>query len=76
MIIYYYIINQVNMFHFTVIKFTAEYSKEEVNFLDVNIKLIDGELKRNLVKEKETFWQHRLKTIYPIGLNEKEEYLY
>ena len=28
------------------------------------------------LKEKETFWQHRLKTFYPIGLNEKEEYLY
>ena len=35
------------MFHST-IKFTAEYSKEEVNFLDVNIKLIDGELKTDL----------------------------
>ena len=33
-------IHQVNMFHST-IKFTAEYSKEEVNFLDVNVKLID-----------------------------------
>ena len=40
-------IEQVNMFHFT-IKFTAEYSKEEVNFLDVNIKLIDEELKTDL----------------------------
>ena len=28
------------------------------------------------LKERETFWQHRLKTFYPIGLNEKEEYLY
>ena len=27
------------------------------------------------LKERETFWQHRLKTFYPIGLNEKEEYL-
>ena len=35
------------MFHST-IKFTAEYSKEEVNFLDANIKLIDGELKTDL----------------------------
>ena len=26
--------------------------------------------------ERETFWQHRFKTFYPIGLNEKEEYLY
>ena len=40
-------IEQVNMFHST-IKFTAEYSKEEVNFLDVNIKLIDGNLKTDL----------------------------
>ena len=28
------------------------------------------------LKEKETFWQHWLKTFYPLGLNEKEEYLY
>ena len=42
-------IEQVNMFHFT-IKFTAEYS-EEVNFLGVNIKLIDGELKTDLFVE-------------------------
>ena len=40
-------IEQVNMFHSTV-KFTAEYLKKEVNFLDVNIKLIDGELKADL----------------------------
>ena len=37
-------IDQVNMFHPT-IKFMAEHSKEEVNFLDLNIELIDGELK-------------------------------
>ena len=30
------------------IKFTAQYSKEEVNFLDINIKLIDEELKTDL----------------------------
>ena len=28
------------------------------------------------IKERETFWQHRLKTFYPYGLNEKKEYLY
>ena len=39
-------IDQVNMFHPT-IKFTAEYSEEEVNFLDLNIKPIAGELKSN-----------------------------
>ena len=26
-------------------KFTAEYSKEEMDFSDANIKLIDGEIK-------------------------------
>ena len=28
------------------------------------------------LKERETFWQHRLKFFYPIGLNEKKEHLY
>ena len=28
------------------------------------------------LKERETFWQHQLKTLYPLGLNEKQEYLY
>ena len=47
-------IDQVNMFHPT-IKFTAENSEEEVNFLDLNIKLIDGELKTDLfVKPTDT----------------------
>ena len=42
------------MFHPT-IKFTAEYSKEEVNFLDLNVKVIDGELKTDLfVKPADT----------------------
>ena len=35
------------MFH-SKIKLAAEYSKEEVNVLDVNIKLIEGELKTDL----------------------------
>ena len=36
-------IDQLNLFHPT-IKCNAEYSKEEVNFLDLNITLIDEEL--------------------------------
>ena len=28
------------------------------------------------LKVRENFWQHRLKTFYSLGLNEKEEYLY
>ena len=48
-------IDQVNLFH-PAITFTAEYSKEEVNFLDLNIKLIDGELKTDLfVKLTDTY---------------------
>ena len=27
------------------------------------------------LKERETFWQNKLKTFYPLGLNEREEYL-
>lgn len=41
---------QVNMFHPT-IKFTAEYSKVEVNFLNVNIKLINRGIRTNLLVE-------------------------
>ena len=36
------------MFHST-IKFTDDYSKKEVDFLDVNIKPIDGKLKTDLL---------------------------
>ena len=28
------------------------------------------------LKGRETFWQHRLKIFYPLGLNEKEDYLF
>ena len=42
------------MFYST-IKFTTDYSKEEVNFLDLNIELIAGELKTDLfVKRTDT----------------------
>ena len=42
------------MFHST-LKLTAEYSKQEVNFLDLNIELIDGELRIDLfVKPADT----------------------
>ena len=42
------------MFH-PALKFTAEYCKEEVNFLDLNIKLIDGKFKTDLfVKHSDT----------------------
>ena len=28
------------------------------------------------LKEREIFWQKQLKTFHPLGINEKEEYLY
>ena len=31
---------------------------------------------RKQLKKTETFWQHKLKTFYPLDLNEKEEYLF
>ena len=34
-------LNKLNSFH-PAIKFTAQYSKETINFLDVNIRLIGG----------------------------------
>ena len=34
-------LNELKSFHPT-IKFTAEYSKETINFLDVNIRLVGG----------------------------------
>ena len=47
-------IDQFNMIHPT-IKFNAEYSKEEVNLLNLNIKRIDGELYTDLfVKSTDT----------------------
>ena len=47
-------LNQLNSFHPT-IKFTAEYSKETINFLDLNIRLGGGELMMDLfVKPTDT----------------------
>ena len=47
-------LNKLNSFHPT-IKFTAEYSKETINFLDVNIRLVGGQLMTDLfVKPTDT----------------------
>ena len=48
-------INELNSFHLT-IKFTAEYSKETTIFLDVNIRLVMGQLMTDLfVKPTNTY---------------------
>ena len=66
-------IDQVNLFHPT-IKFTAKYSKEEVHFSDLKIKLIDGELKTDLfVKPTDT--HQFLIQLLPILVTVKKEYL-
>ena len=47
-------LNKLNTFNPT-IKFTAEYSKETINFLDVNVRLVEGELMTDLfVKPTDT----------------------
>ena len=47
-------LNKLNSFHPT-IKFTAKYSKETINFLDVNVRLVGGELMTDLfVKPTDT----------------------
>ena len=47
-------LNKLNSFH-PIIKFTAEYSKQTINFLDVNIRLVGGELMTDLfVKPTDT----------------------
>ena len=40
-------LNKLNTFHPT-IKFTAEYSKETINFLDINVRLVEGRLMTDL----------------------------
>ena len=47
-------LKKLNTFHPT-IKFTAEYLKEAINFLDVNVRLVEGELMTDLfVKPTDT----------------------
>ena len=41
-------LNKLNTFHPT-IKFTAECSQETINFLDVNVRLVEGKLMTNLL---------------------------
>ena len=43
---------------------------------DWNFTLFEQFETHKQLKEREIFWQHRLKTFYPLGLNAKEEYLY
>ena len=43
---------------------------------DWEVTLLEKSETHKQLKERETVWQHKLKIFYPLGLNEKEEYLF
>ena len=43
---------------------------------DWQLKLIEQCETHEQLKQRETFWQHRLKTFDPYGVHEKKEYVY
>ena len=58
-------------------RFHEHYGQHSHNGIDDRqFTLIEQCEKREQLKEREIFWQHRLKTFYPYGLNGKKEYLY
>ena len=58
-------------------RFHEHYGQHSHNGIDDwQFTLIEQCETHEQLKERETFWQHRLKTCYPYGLNEKKEYLY
>ena len=70
----------------TITKVNIEHSKKVIKkFLrnvftltidDWNFVIFEQCQTHEQLNETETFWQHKLKTFYPISLSEKEEYLY
>ena len=64
-------LNKLNNFHST-IKVTFEYSKEAINFVDVNIRLAGRELKRDLfVKPTDTHQFLPFSPFSPLSLQER-----
>ena len=58
-------------------RFHEHYGQHSHNGIDDwQFTLIEQCETREQLKEKEKFWQHRLKTFYPYGFNEKKEYFY
>ena len=58
-------------------RFHENYEQHSHNGIDDwQFTLIEQCETHEQLKEREKFWQHRLKTFYPYGLNEKKEYLY
>ena len=57
--------------------FHEHYEQDSHNRIDDwHFALIEQCETHEQLQERATFWQHRLKTFYPYGLNEKKEYLY
>ena len=58
-------------------RFHEHYGEHSHNGIDDwQFTLIEQCETHEQLKERETFCQHRLKTFYPYGLNEKKKYLY
>ena len=58
-------------------RFHEHYGQHSHNGIDDwQFTLIEQCETHEQLKERETFWQHRLKTFYSFGLNEKKEYLH
>ena len=58
-------------------RFHERYGEHSHNGIDDwQFTLIEQCETHEQLKERETFCQHRLKTFYPYGLNEKKKYLY
>ena len=58
-------------------RFREHYGQHSHNGIDDwQFTLIEQCETHEQLKERETFWQYRLKTFYPYGLNEKKEHLY
>ena len=57
-------------------RFHEHYDQHSHNGIDECFTLTEQCETHEQLKKREKFWQHRLKTFYPYGLNEKKEYLY
>ena len=56
-------------------RFYEDYDQNSLNgFDDWQFTLTEQCETHQQLKEKETFWQHRLKKFYPEGLKEKNKY--
>ena len=57
-------------------RFHSHYVQDFHKGVDWEVILFEKCETHKQLKERETFWQHKLKTFYPLGLNEREEHLF